>query len=38
MRLYPPSGISKTKFQCIVHAQGQVYTTNVFKVVIKSLV
>jgi hypothetical protein len=30
MRIYRPIGIAKTKFQCIVHAQGQKYTTKVF--------
>ncbi|CAF1217839.1 unnamed protein product [Rotaria sp. Silwood1] len=31
MRIYRPIGILKTKFQCIVYAQGQIYKTNVFK-------
>ena len=31
MRIYRPIEILKTKFQCIIHAQGEKYMTNIFQ-------
>ena len=30
MRIYRPVGLFKPKFQCIIHAHGEKYMTNVF--------
>jgi hypothetical protein len=30
IRIYRPVGLLKTKFQCIIYAHGQTYTTNMF--------